>query len=230
MIGLGINTSAKVGTVALTKDQAVIGELTLEMEDSYLRNILAMINSMLKKTHLAIKDIDLFTVVLGPGSWSGVRIGVATAKSLAHALNKPIVGVSTLDVLAYNLRYTNKVVYPGINAKNRHILFAGYDCTGASPKRFTDYTLASVEEFLGKLRAPSVLLLDDTLRKRPELSGHNDAITIGSSFLSQIRGAFVNEAGHHRFVSSGPDDTFTLAPLYLQETEAETNWALKHNR
>jgi tRNA threonylcarbamoyladenosine biosynthesis protein TsaB len=231
MIVLGIDTSKGTGVVALTKDNLLLGELTLQIQDAYLQSILAMLDYLFKETHLNIKDVDLFTVVLGPGSWSGLRIGVTTAKSLAHGLNKPIVGVSTLDVLAYNLRYTEKLVYPAIGAKRGNVFFAGYNCAGDIPQRFTNYKHARIKDYLNDLEEPSVLLLDDSLRHQDEfVSRCSDAITIGSPFLNQIRGGFINEAGLNKYISSGSDDTLSLAPLYLQEAEAEVKWASVHNQ
>jgi tRNA threonylcarbamoyladenosine biosynthesis protein TsaB len=136
-----------------------------------------------------------------------------------------------LDVLAYNIRYTEKLIYPVIGAKRGNVFFAGYRCIGDIPQRFTTYKHASVKEYLNDLESPCVLLLDDNLRHREEfISRHGDAITIGSPFLSQLRGSFINEAGLNKFNSSGPDDTLSLAPLYLQEAEAEAKWASVHNQ
>ncbi|MFL6210109.1 MAG: tRNA (adenosine(37)-N6)-threonylcarbamoyltransferase complex dimerization subunit type 1 TsaB [Pyrinomonadaceae bacterium] len=231
MIVLGLDTSKETGVVALTKDGLLLGELALQIQDAYLQSILAMMDYLFRETHLTIKDVDLFTVVLGPGSWSGLRIGVTTAKSLAHGLNKPIVGVSTLDALAYNLRYTEQLIYPAIGAKRGNVFFAGYRCPGDTPQRFTNYKHTSIEEYLNDLEEPAVLLLDDSLRQQAAFTARRSAVvTIASPFLSRIRGVFINEAGLHKFIGSGADDTLSLAPLYLQEAEAEAKWASTHNR
>jgi tRNA threonylcarbamoyladenosine biosynthesis protein TsaB len=230
MIVLGINTSSKVGSVALTSGQQLLGESALQVGEGCLRNLLAMIDYLLSKTHLKIKDVDLFAVVLGPGSWSSLRIGVATAKSLAHACNKPILGLTTTDVLAYNLRYTDKLVYSVISARKGPVFYAGYNCEGEIPQRITEYRFSPWDTLFDELGNPSVVLLDDSLTKHGHtLSEHNPAITIGARPLCQIRPSFVNEACLHRFENSGPDDTLSLAPLYFQETEAESRWALTHN-
>jgi tRNA threonylcarbamoyladenosine biosynthesis protein TsaB len=223
MIVLGINTSRRVGSVALTNDQEMLGELGLEMEYDCLRNILAMIDYLLTQIHLTIGDVDLITVVLGPGSWSALRIGVATAKSLAHVCNKPIVGVNTLDVLAHNLRYTEKLIYPVISAKKGYVYYAGYDCANHSPQRVTEYRFVTCDALFGDLRAPAVVLLDDGLRDHAmAVLQSNQAITLGTPALSQIRPSFVNEAGLHKFANSGADDTFSLAAVYLPDAEAES--------
>jgi len=227
MIVLGINTSQKIGSVALTSDQKLLGELGLQMEDACLRNILAVIDYLLTETKLTITNVDLITVVLGPGLWSALRIGVATAKSLAQVCNKAILGVNTLDVLAYNLRYTEKVVYPIISAKKEHVFYAGYNCEGEAPKRVTDYRFATWDALFNDLRTPSVVLLDEGVRDYLGIrSENNKGITVGGPFLSEIRPSFVNEAGLHKFVNAGADDTLSLAPVYLQEAEAESKWAL----
>lgn len=227
---LSIDISGEVGAVALTKEDYLLGELTLEMKGSSLMRILAMIDYVLKSTHFTIRDIDLFSVVLGPGSWSGLRIGVTTAKSFAHALKKPVVGVSTLDVLAYNVRYADGFVYPVIDAKRGQVYFAEYRCERGVPQRLTDYRLNSIEYFVTSIKSPSVILGDACLKYQEEIiSGLGDVASVAPSSLSQTRAAFVNEAGLHRYMRSGADDTLSLAPFYLQESDAERAWALKHS-
>jgi tRNA threonylcarbamoyladenosine biosynthesis protein TsaB len=230
MIVLGINTSSKVGSVALTDDQQLLGESALQIGEACLRNLLALIDYLLSESRLTIKDVDLFSVVLGPGSWSSLRVGVTTAKSLAHTCNKPILGVTTTDVLAHNLRYTDKLVYSVISARKGPVFYAGYDCAGAAPRRITDYRFVAWNTLFDELSSPSVVLLDDSLREQGlALPEHDRAITIGARSLCYIRPSFVNEAALHRFAQSGADDTLSLAPLYFQETLAESKWALTHS-
>lgn len=230
MIVLGINTARKVGSVCLTRDKELLAELSLQMEDDCLRNLMAMIDYLFKETNLSITRVDLITVVLGPGLWSALRIGVTMAKSLALACNKLVVGVSALDVLAHNFRYTDKMVYPVVGTRKGYVLYAGYDCTDEIPKRVTDYRLAASNTLFDELRTPSVILADDTVRNSGKFTLENKpAITLATPFLTEIRPSFVNEAGLHKFEVSGADDALSLAPLYLQEAEAETKYTLSHN-
>lgn len=231
MIILGVNTSSDVGAIGLIKGSLLLGELVLEMRGASLQRLLPAIDYVLRSTQLTIQDVGLFTVVLGPGSWSGLRIGVTTLKCLACALKKPVVGISALDALAYNLRFADKLVYPTIDAKRGQIYFAGYRCQGETPERFTDYRLSSVEEFLNGLESPAILLGDGSLKyKQKMIASLGNRVSIAPSFISQISGAFVAEAGLHKYIESGANDAFSLAPLYLQKSSAEITWDMKRAR
>jgi tRNA threonylcarbamoyladenosine biosynthesis protein TsaB len=222
MLVLGINTSSDLGSVGVIKEDLLLGELALK--GNQLQNTIVMIDFLLSNNQLNIQDIDLFTVVLGPGSWSGLRVGVTTAKSLAHALNKPIVGVSSLDMLAYKFRFTEKLVYPCLDAKNHQVIFAEYNCQGEIPQRLGEYRLDSFDNFLSQIKLPSIVTGDAGLKYRKELiSQWGNQIAISPFLANQIQGSFIASAGLSHYLKSGADDNFSLTPLYLQKTAAEIN-------
>jgi len=222
MVILGVDTSNSIGTLVLSKESEFIGEVSLDMQKAHLRELLPTIDFLLKRTQLTVQNIDLFTVVVGPGSWSGIRIGVTTIKSLAHALDKPIIGVSSLDILAYNLRFTNHSVYPIIDASKEQVYYAGYHCSEAIPKRFTDHSLSKIEELVSKLKGPTILLGNGVSKYEQKIIAiSRDDVFIAPHFLNHIRGVHIAEAGFYKFRQSGPDDTLSLAPIYLQKSEAE---------
>ena len=112
MLILAIDSTATVASVALLRDGKVLSEYTVNAGNTHSVTILPMIEHMLTVTQTKLSDIELFAASVGPGSFTGVRIGCATIKGLAHGKDIPCVGVSTLEALAHNLRGCGGIICP----------------------------------------------------------------------------------------------------------------------
>lgn len=123
---LGIDTSSNVASAAVIDDDKIIAEFTLNLNKTHSQLLMPMIDNMLSACECDIKDIDLFAVAVGPGSFTGLRIGIATAKGLAHACGKKIVPVGTLEALAYNLPYAEHIIVPIMDARREEVYTGGY--------------------------------------------------------------------------------------------------------
>lgn len=125
MIVLAIESSAIAASVALQSDDRLLAELTLNRGNTHSENLLPMVETLLTRTGLTVDDVDLFAVSAGPGSFTGVRIGVATVKGLAFGKGKPCVGVSTLEALAVNLAFlSDGLICPVMNARRNQVYTA----------------------------------------------------------------------------------------------------------
>lgn len=123
---LAIDTSANVATAAVAEDDTLLCEYILNHKKTHSQKIMVMIENLLKDLELTVHDIDLFAVANGPGSFTGLRIGVATMKALSHSVNKPIVGVSSLAGMAYNLPYAEHIIVPVMDARANRVYTASY--------------------------------------------------------------------------------------------------------
>ncbi len=123
---LAIETSSNVASVAVSDDDRLLCELTLNNKLTHSQTILPMIDDVLNKSEIEISDIDLIAVSNGPGSFTGLRIGVTTAKGLAHAANKPAVGISVLEAMAYNLKFSPYIISPIMDARREQVYNAFY--------------------------------------------------------------------------------------------------------
>ena len=103
---LAVDTSSVVATCAVLDEEKVLGEYSLNQEMTHSEKIIPMIKELMDSINLKPKDIDVFAGAVGPGSFTGLRIGIATIKGLAHVFDKPVVGVSTLEALAYNIPFS----------------------------------------------------------------------------------------------------------------------------
>lgn len=125
MIVLAIESSAIAASVALQSDDRLLAELTLNRGNTHSENLLPMVETLLTRTGLSVDDVDLFAVSAGPGSFTGVRIGVATVKGLAFGKGKPCIGVSTLEALAENLAFLpDGLICPVMNARRNQVYTA----------------------------------------------------------------------------------------------------------
>lgn len=122
-----MDTSSDVASVAVTEDNRLLGEYTMNnKKKTHSQKLMVMIDVLLKDIEVDISEIDLFAVSHGPGSFTGLRIGVATAKALAHACQKPIIGISTLEALAYNLPFCEHIIVPVMDAGKNRVYAASY--------------------------------------------------------------------------------------------------------
>ena len=123
---LALDTSALVASAAITENGKVLAEYTLNYKLTHSQTIMPMIDEIVKMTETDLDTIDYIACSSGPGSFTGLRIGAATAKGLAHGLNKPIVAVPTLEALAYNIFGTDKFICPIMDARRKQVYNAVY--------------------------------------------------------------------------------------------------------
>ena len=123
---LSIETSSEICAVALTEDKKVIKEEILENKNTHSVNLMPLVDKLLKETNTSLNEIDLFGCDIGPGSFTGIRIGVATIKAFLDSLNKKAVGVNSLDILAYNIK-ENGIICSIIDAKNNNVYYGIYE-------------------------------------------------------------------------------------------------------
>lgn len=145
MLILALDSTATTASTALVKDSKVLCEYTVNAGNTHSVTLLPMIENMLKTTNTELSQIDLFAASVGPGSFTGVRIGTATLKGLAFPKNVPCVGVSTLEALAYNLHGAGGIICPCMNARRGQVYTAIFE-DGEEMKRITEDMAISIEE------------------------------------------------------------------------------------
>lgn len=123
---LAIDTASNVASAAVVEDGILRGEYILNFNKTHSQKIMPMIDALMSDLELKPADIDVFAAANGPGSFTGLRIGVASVKALAHAVNKPVVGISTLASLAYNLPFCEHIIVPIMDARRNHVYTASY--------------------------------------------------------------------------------------------------------
>ena len=220
MLVLAIDTATKIGSVALYDDKiGVIGEINLYVKVNHSNVIMDAVDSLFKLSGLNIKDVDRIAVTIGPGSFTGIRIGTAIAKGLAYSLKKPIVGVNELDVLAHMGENREDIIVPLIDARKERVYFSKY--------RYIDNILLREEEYKdGELRD----VLEDLKGKKVTFIG--DGATVNEKLINEIlekdyniysKANSISRAGVAAQISLHlpEDNLYTLEPLYVNKSQAE---------
>lgn len=204
----------------------MLSEAMIYSGDNSLQFLTPLIEQVVKSANMALHDIEIISVVVGPGSWTGLRIGVETAKTLSHVLNIPIIGVYSLDVLSANLRYSNFPVWCALDARKGNVIVGQFDCSKMKPVSAGEFQLVSIKKFLEMIKSPSLIIgsANDLLKKSPWWNQQFHSTT--PDFLNVISARNVCLLGLEKLLRNGADNTLQLVPFYFQKSEAETQWGI----
>ena len=226
MIVLGIDTSCAVSTVALTSDRELIATYSLCSTLEHSTVLLPMIERILSDAFLSMKDVELVAVTNGPGSFTGIRIGISTAKGLAFPFDTPCIGVSTLESLAWQLEGLDGSICPVIDARNNSVYTALFESDSKGGiTRVTDDSVLQISELPTVLKGKKVHLVGDASDKvRDFLSDVRFDNTPEMLKTNNGYGAAVSGLMKYRSTDDGARGThFELKPVYLRKTIAERN-------
>lgn len=164
MVILGIDSSATAASAAIVKDGKVLSEMFLNVGLTHSVTLLSAIKNVVESSCITVKDIDAVSVSNGPGSFTGVRIGVSTAKGIAEPEQKKCVPVSTLEAIAYPLRDTDCIAVSVMDARCNQVYCALFDCNASVMTRLTDDDAVVLDELaviLGKYTDKKIMLIGD---------------------------------------------------------------------
>jgi len=225
---IGIDTSSEVATVALMNESKLIAEYTLNHKKSHSTNLMPMLDEMLKACEMKTSDIDLIAVCNGPGSFTGIRIGVATAKALSHVLNVPIVAVNSLEVLAFNSVSSYSYVMPIMDAQRGQVYSALYRCDGQVVE-LEGMGVKTMEEVLSQIEClgERVMVLGEASELyRDELSKLSNAV-IPPCSQRLARASSVCELAAKKYSCGELSNGFELRPVYIRKSQAEVQYEEK---
>lgn len=220
---LGIDTTGQAASAALVEDDKLIAEFTLNYKLTHSQTIMPMIAQIIEQTETDKASIDAIACACGPGSFTGLRIGAATAKGLALALDKPIIAVPTLDALAYNLFGTDKFICPIMDARRNQVYAAFYQWEGGGLNRLTEYMAESIETIISFAEnfESEVIFLGDGVPVHRDRLEENPSFLFSPAYCNQQRAATVANLGA-KLAEQGiarKGDAFEL--IYLRKSQAE---------
>ena len=235
---LAIDTSSKNAAVAILENQDTIIELNNDDEKTHSQKLMPMIDEAFKKSDLSLDDIDLVSCCLGPGSFTGVRIGIATAKAFADSKNIPTVGISSLEALAYNLNQ-NGLICSLINANNGNVYAGLFEIVGGK-------TLKSKLDFLALKDSNGNISLNslrdfiendnELFNKYSSISFVGDGAVLYKDLIEKLifissdinvveeqlsTGISIGKIGYTRYKNGNYGDSSFLSPIYLRKSQAE---------
>ena len=220
---LMIDTSGPACGVAVSRDGQIVCELQLTSGRTHSQRVMPMVDQALALCEMAVADIDLFGAVVGPGSFTGVRIGVSTVKALAHAAGKPCIGIDALEALAANAPYFDGVICPILDARRSQVYCAAFRfAAGELPERILPDDALPLTEFIARLpQHEKCLFLGDGLNVhfpaiRALMGDRAIAAPAPMAFIRPAAACYLAEKRQDEAV-----EPMLLKPLYLRAPQAE---------
>ena len=225
---IAIETATMVGSIAIIDAARVISEITLNARATHSERLMAAIDRLLGDSGLAIDDMDGVAVSIGPGSFTGLRIGLSAAKGLSYASGKPLIGIPTLDALALNMTFSSYLICPIQDARKGEVYTALYRPGDNSPEKMTDDMAVDPSALAGMITQKTVFLGDGVNRYRELLMKQLGELYNEAPIPLQLpRASNVAMLGLKRLEKGDTDDPFTLIPRYIRKSEAEIRWREK---
>ena len=221
---LALDSSTMTGSLALLKEREVLCEVIFKVNDSYSQSLLPLIDQMLKSYQVELTDLVAIAVALGPGSFTALRIGLATVKGLAMSAHLPVIGVPSLDALAWNLPYANYLVCPVIDARKKEVYTCLYrfDALKGDMNRLLEYQVLIPGKLIEHLRE-DVIFFGNGLKLYEEFFrqslGPRAHFAPPSSHLP--RASNVAALAYKRWSQGESDDISKLKPIYVRRSQAE---------
>lgn len=223
MIVLSMDSSSLVTTVALLRDEHILGEYTINFKREHSVILMEKVEELLKDCEVDISEVDGFVVSKGPGSFTGLRIGMATVKGLSMGSNKPYVSISTLDGLAHSLITFNGVICPIMDALRDSVYTCLYKNVNGELTKLREYDALSLDDLVAEIKAngEEVIFTGDGLSKHREfLTNELPNAKFAPNHLSLIKASSLGELGM-KLLKEGICDDKNSAPLYIKKPQAE---------
>lgn len=222
---LAIDSSGLVASVAIVTEDAVLAEYTVNFKKTHSQTLLPMLNEIVKMVELDLQEVDAIAVAAGPGSFTGLRIGSATAKGLGLAMNKPIVAVPTLDGLAYNLYGTESIICPMMDARRNQVYTGLYEFKQQEFRVTREQTAVAVGEILEEINrlGRAVIFLGDGTAVYEELIREKTKVeySFAPVHLNRQRAGAVGALGIEMFKKGQIETADRHEPTYLRVSQAE---------
>jgi tRNA threonylcarbamoyladenosine biosynthesis protein TsaB len=225
MIMLALETATMTGGVAITRDDLLIGEVRISVKIAHSERLMNSVAWLLKTAHLSVKDVDAFAVSIGPGSFTGLRIGLSTAKGLAYASDRPLIPVPTLDALARAFPFCSAPICPMLDARKNEIYTGLYRWEGGSCNKIVSETAVHPADFLREIRELTLFTGDGAILYRDmiqDILGDKAVFAPPSRILPSA--APVAEIAIEKLRLGAVADPVTITPLYIRKSEAEIHW------
>lgn len=227
MLVLGIETSTPQASVAIGSEQGVVASALVSRGASYNEFLLPAIHFCLEQAGIGYRNIGAVAVDVGPGLFAGMRVGVATAKALAQALSVPIVGITSLDLLAYEVRYASKTICAVLDARRNEVFDAFYRPSPGGLQRMSDYRIEKPGQLaIGIASRPQEVLMvgSGALLYKDAFDDLGTVVEIGGMAHAFPYAKSLVELSLPRLVREEFDSPDTLVPLYLRRSAAPIKW------
>lgn len=220
---LAIDTTGLVASVAIVDEEKTIGIISTNYKKTHAETLMPMVDNLVASIEFDLSELSYIACSSGPGSFTGLRIGVATAKGLAFGLNKKIVPVPTLDALAYNSFKTDAIISPIIDARGEQVYSAFYCFERGKLKRLTDYAGENIFDVLEAAKAYGKQIIftgDGILAHNKKILAYED-FSIAPPHLNMQSASSVGALGIELIKENKAVFAKDFAPYYIRKSQAE---------
>ena len=211
---LSLSTSSNIATVAISEDDNCIKELNIDIPKTHSETLVPLIDKLLKDTKINLCNINLIACDVGPGSFTGIRIGISTVKAIAQSLNVPVVGVSSLEALAYNVVSESKNICSLIDARNEQVYCGIFDKDYNS---LNDYIADDINNALEIVKKyGDMFFVGDGAILHEDLLNFNDF-----NYENVIHAKNIAKCAYSKFKCNNTETADSIIPLYLRKSQAE---------
>ena len=226
MIVIGIDTSTPQTSVAIGTENEILAKASVAGA-ARQESVTPLLQELLRRSDLTLSQIGGVAVGIGPGLFTGLRVGVATAKTIAQVANVPVVGITSLDALAYATRYSPRCIAAVIDARHKEVFSAIYRAVPGGIMRERDYEVHAPDRLAAELQAMSGEVLavgNGAMLYRHVLEEIGSRIEFASSIAAHPEAAALVELAVPRLLREEHDRLFDVVPLYLRKSDAEIAW------
>ncbi len=223
---LSIDTSSSICGIALLEDDRIIKEISQNNGLTHSETLMPLIQNLFTSQNMQLKDIDLIVCDKGPGSFTGIRIGIATAKAFSDSLNINLIGISSLEALAYNVK-ENGVICALIDAKNDNVYVGVFENIDGNYILRRNFSVENIYDILKELQIPTYPITfvgDGAIAYKKQIMDHISDIRFSEK--NELSAYSLGLAGYVHFKNGDSDD---LLPLYLRKPQAERMLEEKNN-
>lgn len=229
MLILGISTSTSQVGCAIGGHEGVLASVHSARGKRHAESLAPAIDVLRQQAQVSLDEIGCVAVDLGPGLFTGLRVGVATAKALAHALRVPMIGVPSLDLVAFPARWSSRLIVAAIDARRGELFTATYRQVPGGIQRLDDFRVASPDDLVTDLMASreDVLLVGDGALRYAEEFDDIAGAELADQGMAHPSASSLVQLAHPRALREEFVNTWDLQPLYLRAPDAAINWTTR---
>ncbi len=220
MIVVGFETSSTTAGIAVVRDQQVMADATLEIGAVYAEQLPAILDRTMGDLDLTWPEVEGFAISIGPGSYTGLRVGLSLVKGLAFVTKQPVVAVPTLDSIAFQVPFCRYPVHVLADARRGQVYEARYDTADGRPKRTTEFRVGMLEELMETIEDTVVLVGSGVDAYRSNIvSSLGDRARFAPPGTGRLMASSAAFLGMDRLQKGEQDNLHELEPLYLRKTD-----------
>lgn len=233
MLILGIETATAQVGCAIGGHEGVLALFESARGRRHAETLTPAIEFTCRTAEIDLEEISVVAVDVGPGLFTGLRVGMATAKAIAHALRVPMIGISSLDLLAFPLRHATRLIVTVVDARRGEVFYAFYRQSPGGVQRLGGPRVGTPEDLQAELFSlpdETVLVGDGALRYRDRLADGVRGLEFAEQWLAHPSAAPLVQLAHARALREDWVNPAELAPMYLRKPDAEINWSTREHR